>query len=283
MIIKHAYAKINIGLRILRKRPDGFHDLETVFHRVNAKDVLKFEEAKSVTIVSSHPHVPLDEKNLCVKAALHFKRRYGIKKGVKITLEKNIPVGAGLGGGSVDAAVTILAVNELWNSNIPVEELFPTAANLGSDVPLFLKNSSAYATGRGEKLSYFNLDIPYWIVLVYPNVHVSTPWAYSQLQVHSKKNKVDLKNILLKHIGEPTSWAQTIQNDFEEVVFTHHPFIAELKSKLIDSGAEFAQMSGSGSSVYGIFREEETARQIVEEMKKTFPVFLTPPHFQPEN
>ncbi|MBI3193932.1 MAG: 4-(cytidine 5'-diphospho)-2-C-methyl-D-erythritol kinase [Ignavibacteriae bacterium] len=283
MIIKNAYAKINIGLRILRKRPDGYHDLETVFHRVNVKDELKFEEAKLVTVNSSHPHLPNERYNLCARAAMLYKRHFGVKKGVSISLKKNIPIGAGLGGGSADAAATLLAINELWNQNYSAEELLPLAATLGSDIPFFLKNESAYATGRGEELLYFKLDIPYWIVVVYPNVHVSTPWAYSQLKVNSEKLKVGLNNILLQHINEPKSWSQTIQNDFEENVFAHHPFIAEVKLNLIESGAVFAQMSGSGSSVYGMFYEEETAKRVVEEMKVNFPVFLTPPNFHPEN
>ncbi len=286
MIIKNAYAKINLGLRILRKREDGFHDLETIFHHVNIRDVLTFEENKSVTFNSTHPELSHAQQNLCVRAAILFKQHFGVANGVTISLEKNIPIGAGLGGGSTDAAITLLAMNELWNRNYSVEELLPLATTLGSDVSYFLRNDSAYATGRGEHLSYFKLDIPFWIVVVYPNVHVSTAWAYSQLKVKSVKLKM-LSDVILNGFSfnerkEGSSFSNFV-NDFEEIVFREYPIVGEIKSKLIEAGAEFALMSGSGSSVFGMFANEVQARQLMDEMKLKFQVFLTPPNFHPGN
>ncbi|TAK60449.1 MAG: 4-(cytidine 5'-diphospho)-2-C-methyl-D-erythritol kinase, partial [Bacteroidetes bacterium] len=180
MVIKKAYAKINIGLRILGKREDGYHDIETIFHRTNIFDRLIFELNKEIFISVSGFPLPNDNNNLSLRAANLLRQSYNLPFGVKIGLEKNIPIGAGLGGGSSDAAATLLGLRTLWNLPISIAELNVLAQQLGADVPYFLHDDSAYGTGRGDTLEYFHLDLPYWIVLVYPAIHVSTAWAYSQ-------------------------------------------------------------------------------------------------------
>ncbi len=275
-----AYAKINIGLRILYKREDGYHELETVFHRINVFDVLSFETDNKLLFSSSDATLPAGESNLCMKAAFLLQERFGVKQGAKIKLEKNIPIGAGLGGGSSDAATTLLGLNQLWNLELTVDELAPLAISLGSDVPYFLKEGSAHATGRGEQLSYFRLDVPYWIVLVYPNIHVSTVWAYRQFNIKEAKTKSNLFETITQKMGTISELHRVIQNDFEDVVFPEYSVIAEVKKRLLEFGSVFSQMSGSGSSVYGFFDNEAAAKNAIDIMGKEFRLFLTPPNFQ---
>lgn len=293
MVIKQAFAKINIGLRICNKRDDGYHNLETIFHRINIYDILKFEITPDISLSSSDPGLPLDESNLCVKAACILKDLYNVHQGIKITLEKKIPIGAGLGGGSSDAATTLSTLNTLWKLSLPDNEIHSLALSLGSDVPYFLRSGSAYAKGRGEILKYFDMGVPYWIVLVYPNVHVSTAWAYHQFQFKqsnriitydSRENEwtqaVDTNGNLWLRSNQQGS-GNTFVNDFEEIVFTGYPIIAQIKQRLKELGSIFAQMSGSGSSVYGFFDSKEIAQSAMEEMEKNYRVFLTPPNFNP--
>ncbi len=276
---RKAYAKINIGLRVLFKRNDGYHELETVFHRVNVFDTLTFEPHSELVFHSSDSSLPSDESNLCLKAGLLLKEKYQVEQGAKITLEKRIPIGAGLGGGSSDAASTLLGLNKLWSLYLSAEELAPLAMALGSDVPYFLKRDSAYATGRGEKLTYFHLDVPYWIVVVYPNIHVSTVWAYKRFHITEPKMVSAYYETLGVDLVDTSKTLAITQNDFEDIIFPEYPVIAKVKEDLQKFGALFTQMSGSGSSVYGSFADEQLARIAVEKFGKEYRVFLTEPSF----
>lgn len=287
-----AYAKINLGLRILRKRNDGYHDIETIFHRIDLFDEVTFLPSQDVSLSSSDSGLPTDERNLCVRAAESLRRRCNVDTGVRILLKKNIPVGAGLGGGSSDAAATLLGLVRFWKLKISDEELLSIALQLGSDVPYFLKSGTARATGRGEVLEYFFLDVPSWIVLVYPNVQVSTAWAYAE---HDRPNEnggtgdggdrlgapISLKQIVCNNIARPRLFNTLLRNDLEPVVFPAHENLAGLKQALFDAGAEFAQMSGSGSSVYGFFSDERLVSTAAEKLAIHYRVFITQPHFQP--
>lgn len=281
MMTINAYAKINIGLRVVRKRGDGFHDIETVFHRVNIFDEICVEPASTICLRCSEPSLPTDERNLCIRAAQLLQHAGNIKDGVLISLKKNIPVGAGLGGGSSDAATTLLALVKLWKLNIPHETLSSLALRLGSDVPYFLKDGTAYATGRGDVLEYFTLDIPYWIVLVYPNTHISTAWAYQHVLTEHRNFPVPLKQILQDDIDDPRLLGNHIQNDFEPLVLRSHGTVVRAKRTLSDGGAVFAQLSGSGSAVYGFFTSEVEANKVADNLKSAGTVFVTPPHFIP--
>lgn len=280
MLLLRAYAKINLGLRILRKREDGYHDIETIFHRVNLYDEITFEQAPEISLTSTGIDVPVNDDHLCLRAARLLQSEQRVQSGVRIMLNKKIPVGAGLGGGSSDAAATLIGLNSLWQLGLSHELLSSLALRLGSDVPYFLKPGSATATGRGELLEYFDLDLPYWIVLVYPDLHISTAWAYGAMHIGHRTSNISLKQILLENMNDPRRLPLLLPNDFEPLVLRTHEPVARVKKMLYDRGAVFAQMSGSGSSVYGLFRDENDAIGAADEFRQQFPVFVTPPHFQ---
>jgi 4-diphosphocytidyl-2-C-methyl-D-erythritol kinase len=284
MISMKAYAKINLGLRIIRKRDDGYHDIETVFHRVNLFDELILSPSSKISLTCNSCDLPFGEENLCVRAARLLQEKSNLDDGVHIHLHKNIPVGAGLAGGSSDAAAMLAGLNDLWNLNLAPLQLSHFALMLGSDVPYFMGNGSAYAMGRGELLEYFSLDLPYWIVIVYPNLHVSTAWAYQQLHIeHSSAQRevIRMKDVLTELLRSPRQLATFLPNDFEPIVFRAHPEVAHVRKLLYELGAEFAQMSGSGSSVYGLFTHEKDAEHAQEKLNKNHQTFITPPHFKP--
>lgn len=286
-----AYAKINLGLRILGKRDDGYHDIETIFHRIDIFDEIAIHPSKDVLLSSSDSGLPTDERNLCVRAAESLRRRCNVDDGVRILLKKNIPVGAGLGGGSSDAAATLLGLIQFWKLKISDGDLLSAALELGSDVPYFLKLGTARATGRGEVLEYFSLDVPSWIVIVYPSVQVSTAWAYDEFAALKEKGgkgergsgvtgRISLKQIVCDNIARPRMFNTLLRNDLESVVFRTHESLASLKQALFDAGADFAQMSGSGSSVYGFFSDELLATAAAEKLAMRHRVFITRPHFR---
>lgn len=284
-----AYAKINLGLRVLRKRDDGYHDIETVFHRINLFDEISYERASTISIACNRHDLPTDERNLCVRAAALLQKLFDKHEGVHITLKKNIPIGAGLGGGSADVATVLTTLPKWWNETPRNDDLFRIALELGADVPYFLRPGTAYGTGKGEILEYFDLDIPYWIVVVYPNLHISTAWAYQKIQVKNKNVKIknekirlSLKQILEEHLKEPRMLMNLLSNDFEPLILRAHEPVARVKQALYVGGADFSQMSGSGSAVYGFFRDETYAKDAARELGKYFQVFITPPHFKPE-
>ena len=288
MTTLRTYAKINLGLRILQQRSDGFHNIETIFHRVHPFDDLTLEHSPAILLKSDVPYLPVDERNLCVRAAQLLQKHAGVRDGVSISLQKNIPVGAGLGGGSSDAAATLLGLTKLWNLTLTQNELLDIALRIGSDVPYFLQSGSAYATGRGEILEYFDFTLPYWIVVAYPDVHVSTAWAYRSLHDPTLKHKPDftpeiqatsLKQILLENINAPEKLNVLLHNDFEPVVLHKYESIAFTKVSMYAAGAVFAQMSGSGSAVYGLFADEATATAAMQKLGTRCKVFLTPTNF----
>jgi 4-diphosphocytidyl-2-C-methyl-D-erythritol kinase len=280
-MIIHAYAKINLGLRILRRREDGYHDLETVFHRVDIADEIEITPSETIVFHSIGTEVPADETNLCLRAARLLQNEHHVTRGAVIGLTKRIPVGAGLGGGSSDAASTLLGLNKFWDLHLAPEELLPLAAQLGSDVPYFLRPGSALATGRGEQLERFVLDIPYCIVAAYPGIHISTAWAYSNIRPIQKKDNVSLKSTLLSSLQRPETMQEVIQNDFEQLAFSHYPAIAAVSRSLQKYGSFFTRLSGSGSAVFGLFENEAAGREAISALKQTCSVFFTPPHFTP--
>jgi 4-diphosphocytidyl-2-C-methyl-D-erythritol kinase len=278
-----AYAKINIGLRILGKRPDGFHNIETVFHEIDLCDELTFERADAISLRTSSPHVPTDSRNLCVLAAEALHTRVHGGEGVRISLKKNIPVGAGLGGGSSDAATVLVALNKFWNAGLDRRELESLASTLGSDVPFFIRGGTAMGTSRGESLDFFDLKIPFWIVTVTPPVHISTSWAYSQVTVRNRKTGENLRSLVVKGMADPSKLPGIITNDFEESVFGAHPEIQRIKERMKTLRALFALMSGSGSSVFGLFRDEAAAQKAVGAFAAPLVTSLTQPNFRPEH
>ena len=247
-------AKINLGLNIVEKRPDGYHNIETVFYPIGLCDVLEIEPSETCTDYSfSSSGIPIDgdpEDNLIVKA-YHLLRSGYQFPAIDISLVKQIPFGAGLGGGSSDAAFTLKAINELFKLKITPSRLEKIAAKLGADCPVFIRNKPVFATGIGNMFTPIKLSLKgYFLVLVKPDIHVSTPEAYSL--VVPQKPEFSLLELITQPIQ---NWKDLIKNDFEKSVFARHPSIEQIKNDLYEMGAVYASMSGSGSSVYGIFEE----------------------------
>lgn len=279
MLRVKAYAKINLGLHIVGRRSDGFHNIETVFHRINLYDEITISVHESISLSVNTPTIPQDKENLCWKAVELLQRKLQTTQGAHININKKIPVGAGLGGGSSDAAAVLQSLPMLWDKKTEGELLRDLALQIGSDVPFFLGKQSAYAEGRGEKLSHFNLDLPYWIVVVNPGIHVSTAWAYSTL--FNKRNGIFPQRAALKnsYTLPPAQWLATLTNDFEEIVFEAYPEIGKIKKELHRLKAINALMSGSGSSVCGFFENETDAVNAVKVFENNYFVHITQPHF----
>ncbi len=278
-----SYAKINLGLRILGRRADGFHDLSTLFHRVNLFDTLSFEITDgSISLESNRDDIPTDDGNICVRAArLLLEQQRGA--GVHIQLQKHIPARAGLGGGSSNAAAVLRFLPPMLGLKFPEEELHEMAALLGSDVPFFLQSGSAVARGRGELLDYFAWDCPWWIVLVNPGIHVSTAWAYGNLKLMADPPDPDLRAALLRAADDPEALALLLYNDFEAPVMQSHPAIQRARQQLLDAGAIGAMMSGSGSSVFGLYSDECSARASADSFLPAQLLCVTSPGFLPEH
>ncbi len=253
-MILRANCKINLGLDILRRREDGFHDLETVMLPVRELyDVVEVVRVEgSSTFEQRGLVVDCDaEDNLCMKALRLMQRLYGIGE-VRITLDKRVPFGAGLGGGSSDATAVILALNEMFKLELSEDRLVEIAAMIGSDTAFFVRNTPQLCTGRGEVMESIELPLQgYYLAVAKPKEGVSTKEAYSG--VRPAVPQVRLAEALKRPIAE---WQGVVKNDFEPHVFVAHPIIAELKQKMLEAGAVYASMSGSGSAVFGLFECE---------------------------
>ena len=241
------HAKINVGLYITKKRKDGFHDLETCFFPVPWTDVLEITPADGFGFSSSGLVISgAIEDNLCYKAYELLRKDHKMPP-VHIHLHKIIPMGAGLGGGSSDAAFTLMGLRDLFQLPLTNEDLQPYAAKLGSDCAFFLSNQAAFGKGKGDQLSPIDASLKgKFLVLLYPAVGISTAQAYAG--VTPAKAPVDLRKAILKN-----DWKETISNDFEKSIFPAHPFLASLKEEMYTLGASYAAMSGSGSTIFGIF------------------------------
>ncbi len=274
-------AKINLGLRILGKRSDGFHELETIFQTISVKDSLEFNvQNEKITFECSSPWCPSDSTNLVVKAAALLKQTTNSSKGCHIRLEKNIPSGAGLGGGSSNAAATLITLNHLWQTRLTNEHLFSLAAKLGSDVPFFILGKSALGTGRGEKLYPITIENNWFGVLICPEYHIDTTWAYKQFNFSLTNSFKNSKFSVFTSKSIPTTdWKTLLENDFEDIVFKQHPVLKQIKTELYDNGAFYAQMSGSGSSMFGLFETQKEAHAANSIFENRFKTFL----FEPQN
>lgn len=257
-------AKINIGLDIIARRSDGFHDIETVFYPVRLCDCLEFIENNSDddTFVTSGLDIPSDGKpNLVQKAVAKVRHKYDIPP-LDIHLMKKIPTGAGLGGGSSDAAFMINALNQSFNLGMSEDERINMAAELGSDCAFFIKNKPMFATGRGEVFSETNLSDKLEIVIVKPDIAISTPLAYSKVKPQTPK--FSLKESVQKPVSE---WKLRVKNDFEEFLFPEFPLLGTIKQQLYDCGAVYASMTGSGSALFGIFDHEPQLSDSLEKIR----------------
>jgi len=249
-MIQFPNCKINLGLSILAKRPDGYHELETVFYPIAVSDALEILPADSLTMSQSGIAVPGDPaQNLCLKAYHLLKKDYPKLPAVQMHLHKNIPMGAGLGGGSSDGTAALIILNQQFSLGLNESQLIDYASQLGSDCPFFVYNKACHATGRGEILTPIALDLSnYQFLLAHPGIHIATAWAFQQLNPHTKSESIQA--IVEKPIAE---WKACLMNDFEAPVFKAEPTLSNIKDQIYQLGAIYASMSGSGSSLFGIF------------------------------
>jgi 4-diphosphocytidyl-2-C-methyl-D-erythritol kinase len=279
--VRKAFAKINLALYITDKLPNGYHSIETIFAPIAWHDTLTFSPAPTIELTCSLPSLPTDSTNLCVKAAKLLQETYGVKNGIHIHLEKSIPFGAGLGGGSSDAATVLLYLNRYWQLNLPLDKLVALALKLGADVPYFLStNALAFAEGIGEKLTNLHCSFPYSLVVVFPNEVVSTAWAYKNLRLSFPRKAPNCREALKSLIEtRDKTFLNVFENDFEPLVESAYPIVKSLKKQLIEHGAIKAMMSGSGSAVFSIFEDDVRAKACRDSISNRFPTSYTPRGF----
>ncbi|MDY6801248.1 MAG: 4-(cytidine 5'-diphospho)-2-C-methyl-D-erythritol kinase [Bacteroidota bacterium] len=253
-MINFPNAKINIGLKITEKRKDGFHTIESIFYPIKLSDILEINFLKNGLLFNT-TGIPIDKRNqdtnICIKA-YHLLKNHCTLPSVHMHLHKNIPIGAGLGGGSSDAAFTLKMLNSMMKLNLSHEVLSKIAEETGSDCPFFILNKPSFATGKGNILYPVNLNLKgYFLVLIYPFININTASVYKKIKPQKSSEK------LTDVINQPVeTWKENIKNDFEKVIFNNYPEIKKIKDQLYNSGAVYASMSGSGSAVYGFFKEE---------------------------
>ena len=268
-------AKINLGLNILRKRDDGYHDIETFFYPINLFDTLTFSESPEFKFICSNMELN-NEKNLVVQAKDYLEETLKNKINVKIELEKRIPVGAGLGGGSSDAAAALIGMNNFLNLKAEDSLLFDIAVKLGADVPFFLNPHPSYAESKGDYITAMDCKLHYPILIVNPGIHVSTKWAYEN--VIPAAPTYTLKKLIDDCELDFLFMQNKIRNDFEPIVFNEYPEIETIKKEFYKVGAMFALMSGSGSTVYGIFPTLDKAERAQDSFGNKYFTFL---HHEP--
>jgi 4-diphosphocytidyl-2-C-methyl-D-erythritol kinase len=260
--VLNAAAKVNLVLEILGKRDDGYHELVTVMQAVDLSDRITLEDADLVEMRSASPGVPVDGRNLAVKAATALRAAAGVARGVRITLDKRIPVAAGLGGGSTDAAAVLLGLNRLWRLRWPVTRLEEVATGLGMDVPFFLRGGIALATGRGERIEPLR-GCSLGVVLVNPRFALSTAEMYGRVTPEMYTDGGHAKTLCAARGGRsPARVAASLYNGLQEAAVAAHPVIGRIRAALLAAGALGALMSGSGPTVFGVARSFEHARQI---------------------
>ncbi|PYT01882.1 MAG: 4-(cytidine 5'-diphospho)-2-C-methyl-D-erythritol kinase [Acidobacteria bacterium] len=257
-----SFAKINLHLQVVGRRPDGFHDLCTVFQTVSLHDNLKIagSESENVVMTCGDNRIPVGEKNLVVRAAMMLREECKIRCGARIHLEKVIPAPGGLGGGSSNAAVALLGLNKIWNVHLSSEDLHPLASRLGSDVPFFLYGGTALGMGRGEVVEPISDFAAEHMLVVTPDVAVATRDAFKRLNTAVLTNQESKRKLQICRFDlESADFNYTaFKNDFETTVFAAYPEVDRVKNTLLDLGARQALLSGSGGSVFAVFEKEET-------------------------
>jgi 4-diphosphocytidyl-2-C-methyl-D-erythritol kinase len=264
-ITVNSFCKINIGLNIVSKREDGYHNIETIFYPLKLHDTIYFRKSDAFSFNSNSDKLNSEKNNLVISAVKMLENQLGKNFPVEIFLDKKIPIGAGLGGGSSNAAFTLKALNELFDLKISDNQLRELGLKLGSDVPLFLHELPAYAESRGEKLSKVKLTINDPVLVVNPGIHISTKWAFSKIS--PKKPETNLKDIIEKYPSDYNAWQKLIKNDFEEVVIDEFNELSQLKNELIKSGADFCLMTGSGSTFFAIFSDRKKMEEAIDSME----------------
>lgn len=268
-----APAKINLTLEILGTRADGFHELRSVMQAISLHDSLTFEDApgEGIIVMGGSPDAPPDESNLVYRAAKALSEQSAGEFGARIALRKRIPVGAGLGGGSSDAAATLVALNKLWRLGLPKHRLMEIGASLGSDVPFFLTGGTAMAEGRGEVVTEIEQPAPIWIVVVWPGLKLATPQVYRRYDEEvvnfPGKDNLTAQMVLALAGSSLEGIGLHLHNDLEPAAFALATPVRLAKERLLDAAVVAASMSGSGSSVFGLVRDEAHANLIADRMR----------------
>ena len=253
-----SHAKVNLRLEILRRREDGYHDLRSIFQKISLCDTVQVSlgHGKGISVTSDHPGIPDGPRNLAYRAARAILNEAGRGEGIRIEIEKRIPLGAGLGGGSSNAATTLMALNELVGAGFSRKELKAIGLKIGADVPFFLMDGAALGYGIGERLR--RIELPQlWFVLIYPNFEVSTRWAYEHAVLTKRQIHINLR----RFVSSAKDISRILMNDLEEVVSRRYSQITEMKKALESAGARGALMTGSGPTVFGVFSTRGEAEE----------------------
>lgn len=264
VLYEKAPAKINLSLDVLRKRNDGFHDVEMIMTTIDLSDRIEIKplEQDKIIVNLESKFVPNDERNLAYQAAEVLKKTYNITKGVHIKIDKNIPVSAGLGGGSSDAAAVLRGLNRLWSLNIPSEELALLGLQIGSDVPFCVMNSTAFVRGRGELIKKLPSPPSCWVVLAKPNIGISTKTIFQRIIIEDLSPPNTYQLIQSLNEQNFTKISENLGNVLEEITMSIYPEVRRVKEKMIASGASHVVMSGSGPTVYSLVKHENKAKKI---------------------
>ncbi|MTI69381.1 MAG: 4-(cytidine 5'-diphospho)-2-C-methyl-D-erythritol kinase [Firmicutes bacterium] len=271
-MVLDAYAKINLALDVIGKRNDGYHELRMIMQQVNLKDKITIKERKKdVVIKCDNPLVPTDESNLVYKAYEILKNKFNIDKGIYIEIEKNIPVAAGLAGGSSNAAAVLKGLNKLWNLNLADKELMDIAVNIGADVPYCIMGKTALAEGIGEKLTKLPSFSDKFILLTKPNIEVSTAYVYKNLNFKEIDKRPDVFSIIEAMNNNDLNFvANNMINVLENVTTKEYSIINEIKQTMVKYNALGSLMSGSGPTVFGIFDNEKDIKKCRDKLKEEF-------------
>ena len=265
-------AKINFGLNVVSKRPDGFHDIETIFYPIDIFDTITFSESDKFIFETDNETLNSEKDNLVIRVKSALEEHTKKELNVKIHLSKKIPIGAGLGGGSSDAAAVLKTLNKIFRLNLDSLTLNEIAAKIGSDVPFFLSPCPSFASSRGEVLEQINFKIDNSIFLINPGIFVSTKWAYEKIE--PAKPGLSLIELYRRGKLKPENFREHVTNDFEKPVMEEFQAIKTLKEELYEMGADFALMSGSGSSLFAIFRNPVIAIEAKEYYENRYFTYL---------
>ena len=259
-LICPSYSKVNIGLKVLSQRDDGYHNIYTIFQELNFGDSIDIEKREhGFKIIANVDWIPTNKSNICYKAYTEIKKEFSEVKGIHIKIDKKIPIGSGLGGGSANAAALLKGIKNIYKLEVTESKLEEIGGEVGADVPFFIRGKTQLGEGIGDKLTQLPKAIIGTYLLVIPKISIRTEWAYSVI-----KNILNNQNKNAKFssfINEDYSSLQIFENDFEQIVIPAYPEIGAIKSKLLNLGARFASLSGSGSTVYGVYDDEASAKE----------------------
>ena len=271
-------SKVNLGLKVLNKRPDNFHNILSIFIELNLYDTIDFYSNKTLEILSKGIYLaPNNQNNIIYKAVNIFSKEFDINVNYKIVLNKNIPIGAGLGGGSSNAAKTLVALSQINNLNLSKENLCNIGNQIGSDVPFFIRGGIKEVTGKGEIINTINYSVlkNKIFLLVFPNISISTKWAYSEIKKHLEPKKIRHK---FSPLTDKVNWA-LFENDFEHIVCLTYPEIRDIKKMLYKTGALYSSLSGSGSTMFGIYNDMKLVNKAIKSFENKYHTFIAHPQF----